>query len=62
MEVLKFWILIGFLALLCAFFLQLIPSFHDKYIGVAKNEAPAVDSLICTAAVLTSPHGEDDDG
>jgi hypothetical protein len=41
----KFWILIGFLALLCAFFLQLIPSFHDKYFGVAKNEATAVGSL-----------------
>jgi len=41
----KFWILIGCLALLFAFFLLSFTSFHDKYFGVAKNEATAVASL-----------------
>ena len=33
------------LALLFAFFVVLTPSFHDKYFGIAKNEATAVGSL-----------------
>jgi hypothetical protein len=41
----KFWIPAGCLALLFAFFLLLTPSVHDKYFGVAKNEATAVGSL-----------------
>jgi hypothetical protein len=41
----KFWIPIGSLALLFGFFLVLTPSFHDRYFGVAKNEATAVGSL-----------------
>jgi len=41
----KFWIPICCLALLFAFFLVLTPSFHDKYFGVATNEATAVGSL-----------------
>jgi len=41
----KFWIPICFLVLLFALLVVLTPSFHDKYFGVAKNEATAVGSL-----------------
>jgi hypothetical protein len=41
----KFWIPVGCLALVFAFSLFSLPSFHDKYFGVAKNEATAVGGL-----------------
>jgi hypothetical protein len=41
----KFWIPVGCVTLVCACFLLSLPSFHDEYFGVAKNEAMAVGSL-----------------
>jgi hypothetical protein len=42
---LRFWIFLRCLALVIAFFLLFTPSFHDRYFGVAKNEAAAVGRL-----------------
>jgi hypothetical protein len=59
----KFWIPVGCLALVFAFFLLSLPSFHDKYFGVAKNEATAVGSLRKIYELQTAyASGHPDDG